>query len=219
MVIKNQIDKLLNSALRRKKRIRDIIRISVYENKFHDEIDTEFKNFLEDLKSALDYSANDIYKKYGITENAKIYFPINIRNKTIVNGTNSKFWKYLQTKNKRLYEYLEEINNNLDSNYDWLKEFNSLVNENKHRNFTIKYLNRGERTAVENKIGSKIEWQKENVKFSKDVKFFGKNLEDVKTQKYIVGTIFIGELMPISFFCNLCLSKISNLIEKIYQIL
>ncbi len=219
MIIKDQIDKLLNSTSKRIKNMKNIIKISVYDNKFHDELDTEFKNFLEDLKSALDYCANDIYKKYCSKENAKIYFPINIQYKTINKGANSKFWKSLETKNKILYEYLEDINNNLDNKYDWLKEFNELVNENKHRNFTIKYLNRGERRVVENKTGSRIDWSKGNMKFSDSVKFFGENLKNLKTQNYVIGTVFIGDLMPINFFCNLCLSKISKIIEDIYQIL
>ena len=210
--IKNQIDKLLKSSNNRIGGIKNIISKSISDNKIHDELDLEFKSFLEELRSALDYCANDIYKKYSKGELSKIYFPIKSKEKTLCAGRNKKFWESLKNSNIKLYDYLENIQNTLEKNYKWLQEFNDLVNESKHRNFTIKWLNRSERRKIESETG-KIDWDIEKVKFS------GKITTSSKPTNYIVGTIFIGDMMPIRFFCELCYKKISYIIDEIYKLL
>lgn len=210
--IKKQIDTLLNSSRKRIAVIEKIIIKSVRNNRFYDELDIEFKNFLDELKSALDYCANDTSDKYARGIIQKVYFPIKSDTKTLNSGRDIRLWETVMVTNKPLYDYLENIQQNIDKDFSWLKEFNNLVIENKHKNFTIKWLNSSKRIKFETKAGT-VDWDVEKVKISSIIK------SSVKPKQYIVGSITIGNMMPIRFFCNLCYKKIKEVIEYIYKLL
>jgi hypothetical protein len=208
---KKQIDTLLKSSKKRIVIIEKIITKSVKNNKFYDELDIEFKNFLDELKSALDYCANDISEKYAIGIVRKVYFPIKASTKTLHSGRDIKLWEIVKVNNRPLYDYLENIQQNIDKEFIWLKEFNNLVVENKHKNFTIKWLNSSNRIKFKTNAGT-IDWDEKAVNISGIIK------SPVEPIRYTVGSITIGDMVPIRWFCNLSYKNIQEIIEGIYKL-
>ena len=207
---KKHIDSLLKSEKDRITNIDKIINKSVEDNIFYDEIDIEFKNFLDNLKSALDYCAHDISDKYAKGLIKKVYFPIKTSEKTLASGRDKKLQESVKIANRPLYDYIENIQQNIDKEFKWLKEFNKLVVENKHEDFTVKWLNSSNRIRFESNIGT-IDWDEKNVNIS------GKIKSKVDPIKYTVGSISIGDMIPIRWFCNSCYQKINEVIEDIYK--
>ena len=208
---KKQIDTLLKSSKKRISVIEKIITKSVKNNKFYDELDIEFKIFLDELKSALDYCANEISDKYAKGIVSKVYFPIKTDSKTLHSGRDTKLWEIVKVTNRPLYDYLEDIQQNIDKGFVWLKEFNNLVVENKHKNFTIKWLNSSNRIKFKTKAGT-IDWDEKAVNIPNIIK------SPVKPIRYTVGSITIGDMIPIRWFCDLSYKNIQEVIEDIYKL-
>lgn len=211
-IVKTQIDILLKSSEKVISIIEKIITKSVKNNKFYDELDIEFKNFLDNLKSALDYCANEISDKYAKNLIPKVYFPIKADTKTLKLGRDAKLWEIVGQINKPLYDYLENIQQKIDSEFKWFKEFNNLVIENKHKNFTKKWLNSNKRIKFETEIGT-VDFSEKGVKISGPIK------SPVKPIHYVVGSITLENMIPLKLFCNLCYEKIQEIIEEIYNLL
>jgi hypothetical protein len=209
--MKEQIDVLLKSSKNRILVIGKVITRSIRNNKFYDKLDIEFKNFLDELKSALDYCANDISDKYAKGIVHKVYFPIKIDTKTLNSGRDKKLWETVKVNNKPLWDYLENIQQNIDKDFTWLKEFNNLVVENKHKNFTIKWLNSSNRIKFKTKAGV-VDWDVNRVNTPNIIK------SSVKPVRYTIGNITIKEMIPIRWFCDISYKKIYKVIEDIYKL-
>lgn len=92
------------------------------------------KNIFENCRSALDYMAYLIVKRYKIklAEN-RIYFPIYDTEESFLD---KKIIKDLQTKNKLLYDLLKNVQPFYQNDsYKWLNTFNAMNNKYKHRGF------------------------------------------------------------------------------------
>lgn len=120
---------------------------SAYEESLHEQtikksLLIEIKNFMENLRSALDYSAHGLYDKYGdkARKTDKIYFPYAW---TGLDKANFVVTKIIEQKIPGLtanrpdiatkienYQYFESVDN------AWLPKFMDLNNENKHQQFT-----------------------------------------------------------------------------------
>lgn len=93
----------------------------------------QVKNLCENLRSALDYLAHEIWDAYGDTSASKpkIYFPIR-RTPPEFASVVAALYPRLANGNSELYRLLECIQPYPGSKDEWLGEFNKLNNDNKH---------------------------------------------------------------------------------------
>jgi hypothetical protein len=122
----------------------------------------EIKNFMENLRSALDYTAHGLFDKYGnkSISNPKIYFPyawdgldlVGFRNKNIIEqkipGLTSKrgdIAAKIET-----YQYFYSIENH------WLPKFMELNNENKHQKLSPQTRNESKELEISSNGASMI---------------------------------------------------------------
>ena len=98
----------------------------------------QIKNAMENLRSALDYSAHALQAKYGKPNSTKIYFPY-----IEVGGTKADFLKQfdkcmpgVRANKPNIAEMMESWQPSSGSNNNWLPEFMKLNNKGKHQELT-----------------------------------------------------------------------------------
>ena len=99
------------------------------------------KNFMENIRSALDYAARELYTRNGMSPNDKIYFPYAINNVSEID-----FRSRLNRKIPEIFTNRPDIIDKICSyqhfacpqNY-WMPLFMELNNENKHAKFSPQY--------------------------------------------------------------------------------
>lgn len=94
------------------------------------------KNFLENLRSALDYIAQGLYEAAGIRRRAKVYYPY-----TNENATSRQFARILQDRmpgyshaRPDVAEVLKGLQHQTGNSFEWVPLFMALTNRRKHRN-------------------------------------------------------------------------------------
>lgn len=218
----------------------------VYEESINDKtikpiLLIEIKNFMENLRSALDYSAHGIFDKYGDnTKLGKIYFPYawngctqqefqlkNIIEKGIP-GLTSKRPDIAQKIED--YQYFKDINNH------WLPKFMDLNNENKHQQLTpqirkeTKHLNissggvsitMGEGCSIEVgsgtmiKIGNAIIPGRQNININSPAKIHGNAKQEIITW---VSFNFQSNNEPVIPLLIKSLSEIEKIVNELLNI-
>ncbi|MGJ1195997.1 hypothetical protein ACR777_06435 [Sphingobacterium spiritivorum] len=115
-----------------------------YEESLHDQqikprLLIKIKNFMENLRSALDFTAHHLYNKYGIptSGNPNIYFPyawigLDLEGFTTKNLIQNKIPGLIQNRpdiaaDIESYQHFANLDNS------WLPKFMELNNENKHQ--------------------------------------------------------------------------------------
>ena len=99
----------------------------------------EIKNFFENLRSALDFTAHGIFDQFGSSRkaNQRVYFPY-----STTGQTRSEFEKTgrieqcipgLTASRPDIVQLLLEMQHFGSRGYDWLPDFMALTNENKHQ--------------------------------------------------------------------------------------
>jgi len=132
----DSVQALLLRAEKQLTEIQILYSTSLSEKTINPELQPLIKNYLENLRSALDYVAHDIYE--GISpsykEDIKLYFPI----RTTKHEFDVLIQKDFATLEARFPEVLDllERNQPFDIKGRWLEELNKLTNENKHRDLT-----------------------------------------------------------------------------------
>jgi len=108
-----------------------------YEKCLHEktvsaDLKIDIKNLVGNLRSVLDYLANDIRDKHCSLQksNGRFYFPI-LPNTVSFNGQCAKWYPGLQNSCPELWSYLESIQP-YQKDCEWLEHFNKVNNENKH---------------------------------------------------------------------------------------
>lgn len=99
------------------------------------------KNLMENLRSALDYSAHAIFEKYGSStkSNPKIYFPYATASQTLADFQREKRIESCIpgiSAHPKVISEIESFQHCSDKTYSWLPKFMALNNENKHQNLT-----------------------------------------------------------------------------------
>lgn len=91
------------------------------------------KNYLENLRSSLDYIASEICEEtLSISKAHKPYFPISCENNKAFNAHIDMYFPALDVVNYKLYTVLEELQSYKPSGCKALPKLSKLVNENKH---------------------------------------------------------------------------------------
>jgi len=102
----------------------------------------QIKNFLENLRSALDFAARGLFERYGSSKSAKpkIYFPYATANQTQAvfeqSGRIDTCIPGLTAKRPDISQLLVEMQHFGSRGYSWLPGFMELTNENKHQRLT-----------------------------------------------------------------------------------
>ena len=101
----------------------------------------DIKNYLENLRSALDFAARGLYSKYGVSSksNSHIYFPYASKQQTMDGFRAANRIEQcipgLGASRPDLVAVLESMQH-WNSDYFWLPDFMELNNENKHERLT-----------------------------------------------------------------------------------
>lgn len=124
--------------------VEELIQESIQHEDVLPYLKVKIKNFLENCRSPLDYSANFIfiaycksnYKGEALKRRGKVYFPIIPKKlgKSSFYRQISENWKGLRQTNPTIVSILEECQH--FSTVPWLNNLTYLINENKHRNLT-----------------------------------------------------------------------------------
>lgn len=115
------------------------------------------KNYLENLRSPLDYLAKEICEKIlSKTRGDKTYFPISCENSKAFAAHISKYLPGLDVVNKQLYIVLEEIQTYSHSGCQALPKLSKLVNENKHNQLSPQTRTERKGLIIDFPGGSKI---------------------------------------------------------------
>jgi len=108
---------------------------SLQQEEISSDLRISIKNCLENIRSSLDYLANQIFEENCTKKgNSKIYFPIYFENKTSFEKFMKKTFPDLKKVSSKLYTELESHQYYNDKSIkEWMKDLVVLVNENKHR--------------------------------------------------------------------------------------
>lgn len=101
---------------------------SLDQKHLSEELKVDIKNILENLRSCLDYLAKDIHDKYTTKKQDRLYFPIRYTKIEFDKAISNDFCD-LNKICPDVYQCMEKIQ---PYNDNWLGQFNSLNNNNKH---------------------------------------------------------------------------------------
>lgn len=145
------------------------------------ELQIAIKNVIENLRSALDYTARAIYEHLGGSPGPRIYYPI------ARPGASSADFPGLANRNipgvgqaPTILAALEATQEFANAANRWLPNLATLANENKHENLTPQVRSEDKRVTVETAGGGSVSWGS-GVKFGGDVRIGGVPI-DISTQ-------------------------------------
>jgi hypothetical protein len=129
------INTLIQATSKQIEDIRNLYKNNLELKDVSPDLKVAIKNYLENLRSALDYLAVEIYEAHCATsEKVQVFFPILKRDASksyFDNFMKGRFPKLNQSK-PGLYNKLESYQYFTDRRNEWLVDFNTLVNESKH---------------------------------------------------------------------------------------
>lgn len=139
---KDQVTALLKHAQSDLGQIEDQYKTALEEKTIPTSLQIDIKNMMENLRSALDYMANDIYETVltpkrnaaGEKEIKKVYFPYGKTENDFKSGLGASLPK-LDSLQPIIYETIEKIQPHKCGD-DWLYQFCRIVNEKKHDTLT-----------------------------------------------------------------------------------
>lgn len=171
MEYREQIDLLLNDSNKKFVIIKELFNISVRQKKLDNEVLIIIKQYLENLKTVLDYTAKKVFLKFCTSpKNIKVYFPILRKGASdleISNTINHTF-PNLNIENPFLYQYFFDIQPQKDVNNEWLQKLNDLCNLNKHNELSIQERKDDIINILTYSNGQTILWTDGLVKFNDD---------------------------------------------------
>ena len=139
---KDQVSALINHAKNGLKIIEQQYSTSLESQIIPVSLQIDIKNFMENLRSALDYIAHDIYDQKisahrvstGKPEITKVYFPYGQVENDFRSGIGSNLPE-LKTLSQDVYDLLESIQPYKIGD-NWLYDFCNILNEKKHNSLT-----------------------------------------------------------------------------------
>lgn len=148
------------------------------------------KNIFENLRSCLDYMAQDIFEAHcaGSKKPDRLYFPIRSTSSEFVKAI-GKDYPGLQTTSKAVYDVLEAAQ---PYNAPWLGFFNELNNQNKHRDLVEQTRTEARHVTVSGGGGS-VSWGP-GVTFGSGVSVMGVPI-DPQTQMPVSNNIVKTEVV------------------------
>jgi len=166
---KNDIKALLKRSEKDFKVLKVKYEQCLHEKTIPADLKIDIKNLVGNLRSILDYIANDIRDKYCPPMKAKerLYFPI-LSDEASFNNQCAKWYPSLQNSCPDLWAFLESIQPYHQGN-EWLGHFNRINNEHKHENLVEQTRTETKRINVEFS-GGNVSWDPNAVKFGSGVR-------------------------------------------------
>ncbi|HQH17986.1 MAG TPA: hypothetical protein PKZ43_00410 [Bacteroidales bacterium] len=139
---KNDVNALIEHAKNDFENIKNQYSKALDETSISSTLQINIKNFMENLRSALDYLAHDIYEKHiapyrktnGKPEIIKIFFPYGKTENDFKSGVGSSL-PDLKIVSIKLYEIIEAIQPYKIGD-NWLYDFCKILNDKKHNTLT-----------------------------------------------------------------------------------
>lgn len=157
---------------------------SLHEKHVREDLKVLIKNIFENLRSCLDYIAQDTFETHCATTKkpARLYFPIRA---TVAefNQAVSKDYPGLEVTAKTVYNLLESVQPYRDP---WLGQFNKLNNQNKHQDLVEQTRTESRHVTVSRGRGS-VSWGP-GVTFGSGVSVVGVPI-DPSTQMPVPNTV------------------------------
>lgn len=121
----------------------------------------EIKNLMENLRSALDFSAGGLFQKYGNSKpNAKIYFPYASLNQDAAKfraaGRIETCIPGITTSRPDVVQALESVQHFAGADWGWMPHFMELNNENKHQRLTPQIRKESRQLKISSSSGAAI---------------------------------------------------------------
>lgn len=151
---------------------------SLHEKAVREDLKVDIKNIFENLRSCLDYTAQELFDAFckGAKKPDRLYFPIRPSASEFAQVM-SRDYPTLEAKCKAVFDVLEAIQPYGDP---WLGEFNRLTNENKHQDLVEQTRTESRRVDVKGPGGGGVSWGP-GVRFGSGVRVMGVPI-DPKTQ-------------------------------------
>jgi hypothetical protein len=136
-------------------RLKDEYNSSLHEKHVSDDLKVSIKNIFENLRSCLDYLAQDIFETHcaNTKKPDRLYFPIRPSEPEFVNAI-SKDYPALQSTAPKVYGHLEAVQPYRDP---WLGQFNKLNNHNKHQDL-VEQSRAETRQVTVSRAGGSVSW-------------------------------------------------------------
>jgi len=154
---------------------------SLYAKQVAADLRIDIKNVFENLRSVLDYLAQDIRAKYCPAAKAgdRFYFPV-LPDRAQFESRMRQWYPGLDSNNKALWDFLESVQP-YHVRYEWLGHFNKVNNENKHSDLVEQTRVEVEQVKATMQGGSSVSWNPGSVRFGAGV-FIGGVPVDPRTQ-------------------------------------
>jgi hypothetical protein len=151
---------------------------SLHEKAVREDLRVDIKNIFENLRSCLDYIAQELFDAFckGVKKPDRLYFPIRPSASTFAQVM-SRDYPTLETKCKAAFDIVEGTQTYRDP---WLGEFNRLNNKNKHQDLVEQTRTESRRVEVKGPGGGGVSWGP-GVRFGSGVRVMGVPV-DPKTQ-------------------------------------
>lgn len=164
------IEALLQRANADFQRLQAEYQASLTEKRVRDDLKVSIKNMFENLRSCLDYMAQDIFEIHcpHAKKPDRLYFPIRSTAAEFASAT-AKDFPGLQQNAKDVYDALEAVQPHANP---WLGQFNKLNNHNKHQNLAEQTRTESRRVTVSGAGGGSVSWGP-GVRFGPGVRVLG----------------------------------------------
>jgi len=151
---------------------------SLHEKAVREDLKVDIKNIFENLRSCLDYIAQELFDAFciGAKKPDRLYFPIR-RTAPEFAQVIARDYPALEATCKAAYDIVEAIQPYRDP---WLGEFNLLNNENKHQDLVEQTRTESRRVEVKGPGGGGVSWGP-GVRFGSGVRVMGVPI-DPRTQ-------------------------------------
>jgi len=172
------IEALLKKVAQQLEEITKEYKNSLHKKKIKPELKVDIKNFFENLRSVLDYLANEV-RESSIVNNAgsKIfYFPI-LPDSAIFEKCMDKWFPGLKRGNSDLYSYLLSIQPFQGQQQIWIKQFNDVNKVNKHGDLVEQIREEQERVDVNHNQRGGLSYNPKLAKFGKGASIFGSQID------------------------------------------
>jgi hypothetical protein len=123
-------------------KIREAYEASLHAKEISGTLQVQIKNFVENLRSALDFCANEIFNRHGSSPkpNPKTYFPYALASQDRAafekSGRIETCIPGISTSRPDIVQSLLEMQHFGSYGFTWLPDFMELTNENKHQRLT-----------------------------------------------------------------------------------
>ena len=194
------IEALLKIAAQQLEEVIREYKNSLDKKRVEPELKVEIKNLFENLRSVLDYLANEIRESSTVNnQGSKIfYFPI-LSDLASFEKRMDEWFPGLKNGNPNLYSYLLSIQPFQGQEQVWLKQFNDVNNENKHADLIEQTREEQERVDVNHIQGGGLSYNPKLAKFGKGASIFGSEVDQTTNMPFPNPSIQVKRTLWIDF--------------------